>query len=251
MALFLGRLTHETRSRDLEELFSKYGRVTRLDIKRGTNSGFGFVEYEDPRDAEEAVSKLNGSVVNGSAIVVEFAKNNGRRAGDNECFKDIGLGTAVEVAATVSVEGQNNGNNSVGLGCRTCLAIQDAELNLKGHAQDIAYGLFNQTSIANGVFISSMPLLPQSSNCAVNAAVILIYPALLAATLAPVPAPLVAIMAVIVMSVGEDRRDDREDRREDREDRGHEERDEPRREEPRREEDPSHSRSPSRSPRRD
>ncbi|KAF9948391.1 hypothetical protein BGZ72_009704 [Mortierella alpina] len=92
MALFLGRLTHETRSRDLEELFSKYGRVTRLDIKRGTNSGFGFVEYEDPRDAEEAVSKLNGSVVNGSAIVVEFAKNNGRRAGDNECFKCGGDG---------------------------------------------------------------------------------------------------------------------------------------------------------------
>ncbi|KAG0011441.1 hypothetical protein BGZ81_002183, partial [Podila clonocystis] len=87
MALFLGRLTPDTRSRDLEDLFAKYGRVTRLDIKRGTNSGFGFVEYEDPRDAEEAVHKLNRHVVNGSEIVVEFAKNNGRRAGDNECFK--------------------------------------------------------------------------------------------------------------------------------------------------------------------
>ncbi|KAI8602374.1 hypothetical protein EDD21DRAFT_372006 [Dissophora ornata] len=87
MALFLGRLSHDTRSRDLEDLFAKYGRVTRLDIKRGTNSGYGFVEYEDPRDAEEAVHKLNGSLVNGNPIVVEFAKNNGRRAGDNECFK--------------------------------------------------------------------------------------------------------------------------------------------------------------------
>lgn len=36
MALFLGRLTADTRSRDLEDLFAKYGRVTRLDIKRGT-----------------------------------------------------------------------------------------------------------------------------------------------------------------------------------------------------------------------
>ncbi|KAF9155682.1 hypothetical protein BG015_009014, partial [Linnemannia schmuckeri] len=87
MALFLGRLTADTRSRDLEDLFAKYGRVTRLDIKRGTNSGYGFVEYEDPRDADEAVHKLNGTVVNGNPIVVEFAKNNGRRAGDNECFK--------------------------------------------------------------------------------------------------------------------------------------------------------------------
>ncbi|KAK5827357.1 hypothetical protein F5H01DRAFT_331286 [Linnemannia elongata] len=87
MALFLGRLTADTRSRDLEDLFAKYGRVTRLDIKRGTNSGYGFVEYEDPRDADEAVHKLNGHLVNGNPIVVEFAKNNGRRAGDNECFK--------------------------------------------------------------------------------------------------------------------------------------------------------------------
>lgn len=36
MALFLGRLSADTRSRDLEDLFAKYGRVTRLDIKRGT-----------------------------------------------------------------------------------------------------------------------------------------------------------------------------------------------------------------------
>lgn len=42
---------------------------------------------QDPRDADEAVHKLNGTVVNGNPIVVEFAKNNGRRAGDNECFK--------------------------------------------------------------------------------------------------------------------------------------------------------------------
>ncbi|KAG0222881.1 hypothetical protein BGW41_005801 [Actinomortierella wolfii] len=87
MALFLGRLTPDTRSRDLEDIFAKYGRITRLDIKRGTNSDYGFVEYEDPRDADEAVHKLNGYKVNGSPIVVEYAKNNGRRAGDNECFK--------------------------------------------------------------------------------------------------------------------------------------------------------------------
>ncbi|KAF9293400.1 hypothetical protein BGZ88_005427 [Linnemannia elongata] len=111
MALFLGRLTADTRSRDLEDLFAKYGRVTRLDIKRGTNSGYGFVEYEDPRDADEAVHKLNGHMVNGNPIVVEFAKNNGRRAGDNECFKcgkegnaqaysDTGLEIAAEADVT-------------------------------------------------------------------------------------------------------------------------------------------------------
>ncbi|KAG9326209.1 hypothetical protein KVV02_001093 [Mortierella alpina] len=115
MALFLGRLSLDTRSRDLEELFNKYGRVTRLDIKRGTNSGFGFVEYEDARDAEEAARKLNGHVVNGNPMVVEFAKNSTRRAGENECFKCgkdgmlytvIGLATAAEVEVELVVEEQ-------------------------------------------------------------------------------------------------------------------------------------------------
>ncbi|KAF9128517.1 hypothetical protein BGW39_005008 [Mortierella sp. 14UC] len=106
MALFLGRLTADTRSRDLEDLFAKYGRVTRLDIKRGTNSGYGFVEYEDPRDADEAVHKLNGTVVNGSPIVVEFAKNNGRRAGDNECFKDTGPEIAAEAEADATANAE-------------------------------------------------------------------------------------------------------------------------------------------------
>ncbi|KAF9579102.1 hypothetical protein BGW38_004788, partial [Lunasporangiospora selenospora] len=88
MALFLGRLAPNTRSRDLEDIFAKYGRVTRLDIKRGTNSDYGFVEYDDRRDAEEAVHRLNGYNVNGSSIVVEFAKNEARPPGGGDgCFK--------------------------------------------------------------------------------------------------------------------------------------------------------------------
>jgi hypothetical protein len=40
MALFLGRLAPDTRPRDLEDLFAKYGKVVRLDIKRGKLSSF-------------------------------------------------------------------------------------------------------------------------------------------------------------------------------------------------------------------
>ncbi|KAG0084652.1 hypothetical protein BGZ93_001118, partial [Podila epicladia] len=102
MALFLGRLAPDTRPRDLEDLFAKYGKVIRLDIKRG----FGFVEYEDPRDGEEAVSKLNGHLINGGPMVVEFAKNNGRRAGENECYKATGLATAKEADQDETVTGE-------------------------------------------------------------------------------------------------------------------------------------------------
>ena len=35
-SLFVGKLAYDCRPRELEELFGKYGRITRCDIKRGT-----------------------------------------------------------------------------------------------------------------------------------------------------------------------------------------------------------------------
>lgn len=34
-SLFVGKLAYDCRTRELEELFGKYGRITRCDIKRG------------------------------------------------------------------------------------------------------------------------------------------------------------------------------------------------------------------------
>ncbi|KAF7727485.1 hypothetical protein EC973_007463 [Apophysomyces ossiformis] len=58
MALFIGRIPREMNPRDLEDRFSKFGKITRLDVKQG----FGFVEFEDKRDAEDALTGVNGSV---------------------------------------------------------------------------------------------------------------------------------------------------------------------------------------------
>ncbi len=49
-----GRLPLDCRPRDLEDMFYKYGRIIRCDVK----VGFGFVEYEDRRDAEDAIRDL-------------------------------------------------------------------------------------------------------------------------------------------------------------------------------------------------
>ncbi|XAR56124.1 hypothetical protein NMG60_11036471 [Bertholletia excelsa] len=68
--LYIGRLSSRTRSRDLEDLFSRYGRVRDVDMKRD----YAFVEFSDPRDADDARYGLNGRELHGSRIIVEFAK---------------------------------------------------------------------------------------------------------------------------------------------------------------------------------
>ncbi|XP_075513038.1 serine/arginine-rich splicing factor RS2Z33-like isoform X2 [Primulina tabacum] len=68
--LYVGHLSSRTRSRDLEHIFSKYGRVRDVDLKRD----YAFVEYSNPRDADDARYHLDGRDVDGRRITVEFAK---------------------------------------------------------------------------------------------------------------------------------------------------------------------------------
>ncbi|XP_022984379.1 serine/arginine-rich splicing factor RS2Z32-like isoform X1 [Cucurbita maxima] len=68
--LYVGRLSSRTRSRDLDDLFGRYGRVRDVDMKRD----YAFVEFSDPRDADDARYSLNGRDVQGSRIIVEIAK---------------------------------------------------------------------------------------------------------------------------------------------------------------------------------
>ncbi|XP_073150676.1 serine/arginine-rich splicing factor RS2Z32-like isoform X1 [Henckelia pumila] len=68
--LYVGHLSSRTRSRDLEHVFSRYGRVRDVDMKRD----YAFVEFNDPRDADDARYNLDGRDVDGRRIIVEFAK---------------------------------------------------------------------------------------------------------------------------------------------------------------------------------
>ncbi|KAJ4728070.1 putative Arginine/serine-rich splicing factor [Melia azedarach] len=55
--IFVGNFEYETRQSELERLFSKYGRVERVDMK----SGFAFVYFEDDRDAADAIRGLDNT----------------------------------------------------------------------------------------------------------------------------------------------------------------------------------------------
>ncbi|KAJ4895745.1 Serine/arginine-rich splicing factor RS2Z32 [Raphanus sativus] len=76
--LYVGRLSSRTRSRDLERLFSRYGRVRDVDMKRD----YAFVEFSDPRDADDARYYLDGRDFDGSRITVEASRGAPRGSRD-------------------------------------------------------------------------------------------------------------------------------------------------------------------------
>ncbi|KAJ8507480.1 hypothetical protein ONZ45_g10145 [Pleurotus djamor] len=68
--LYLGRLPSDARSDDVQKFFEGYGRIVDCRVM----TGFGFVEFENSKDAEDAVHQFNGKPFMGANIVVEFAK---------------------------------------------------------------------------------------------------------------------------------------------------------------------------------
>lgn len=63
--VYVGGLPYGTRERDLEKFFKGYGRTRDILIK----NGYGFVEFEDYRDADDAVYELNGKELLGERSV--------------------------------------------------------------------------------------------------------------------------------------------------------------------------------------
>ncbi|CEP07130.1 hypothetical protein [Parasitella parasitica] len=87
MSLFVGRLpTHNFDDRDLEDIFYKYGRIISCQLKRGSRFAFGFIEFEDPEAAYDAIRDTDGLDIDGTRIVVEKAKGAPRRHNDSGCY---------------------------------------------------------------------------------------------------------------------------------------------------------------------
>lgn len=59
--VYVGGLSHRARERDVEKFFRKYGRIKEISLK----NGYCFVEFEDYRDADDAVYECNGKDVLG------------------------------------------------------------------------------------------------------------------------------------------------------------------------------------------
>ena len=88
MKLYVGNLSFDTSSQDLEEVFGEIGTVESVNIiedrDTGRSRGFGFVEMSSKEEGNNSISEFNGKEVNGRQLKVNEAKpreSGGRRGG--------------------------------------------------------------------------------------------------------------------------------------------------------------------------
>ncbi|OQR77633.1 hypothetical protein BIW11_06953 [Tropilaelaps mercedesae] len=82
--VYIGNLANHTSRHDIESVFVKYGSLRDVWVARNP-PGFAFVEFDDSRDAEDAVRALDGSRICGARVKVEMShgkrRNGGARGG--------------------------------------------------------------------------------------------------------------------------------------------------------------------------
>ena len=80
--LYVGNLTFNTTTADLETLFGQHGDVKKAQVindrDTGRSRGFGFVEMESQEGADSAISALNGKDLDGRDLTVSIAKERSR-----------------------------------------------------------------------------------------------------------------------------------------------------------------------------
>jgi RNA recognition motif-containing protein len=80
--LYVGNLTFNTTTADLESLFGQHGEVKKAQVitdrDSGRSRGFGFVEMGTSEEASAAINSLNGKNVDGRDLTVNVAKERSR-----------------------------------------------------------------------------------------------------------------------------------------------------------------------------
>jgi len=83
--LFVGGLSWDTTDEGLRQAFAAYGEITEAKVitDRGTgrSRGFGFVTFAQNEDAQSAISKMDGTSLDGKTIKVSEAQEKRPRSG--------------------------------------------------------------------------------------------------------------------------------------------------------------------------
>ena len=87
MKLYVGNLSFDTTSNDLQTLFAQAGTVESVslieDRETGRSRGFGFVEMQTKEEGNAAVAQFNGTELAGRALKVNEAKPRENRGNGN------------------------------------------------------------------------------------------------------------------------------------------------------------------------
>jgi cold-inducible RNA-binding protein len=93
MKLYVGNLSFQTSSEDLQQLFGQAGTVESAtvveDRDTGRSRGFGFVEMASKEEGEKAIQQFNGTDLNGRNLTVNEARpreDRGNRGGGRGGF---------------------------------------------------------------------------------------------------------------------------------------------------------------------
>ena len=83
--LYVGNLSYNVDSSELEQLFAQHGQVLSAQVindrDTGRSKGFGFVEMANDNEAEAAIAALNGQQHGGRALTVNEARPREDRGG--------------------------------------------------------------------------------------------------------------------------------------------------------------------------
>src|SRR5215210_3501354 len=85
MKLYVGNLSFQTSSEDLQQLFAQAGTVESASVvedrETGRSRGFGFVEMATAEEGQAAIQQFNGKEIGGRALTVNEARPRGNRGG--------------------------------------------------------------------------------------------------------------------------------------------------------------------------
>jgi RNA recognition motif-containing protein len=85
MKLYVGNLSFQTSSDDLQQLFAQAGTVESASVvedrETGRSRGFGFVEMSSKEEGQAAIQQFNGHEIGGRALNVNEAKPREDRGG--------------------------------------------------------------------------------------------------------------------------------------------------------------------------